>query len=173
MMGSNAMTLANTFGNIPAQSSHLAVGLRRSRPTDGAARAKVETRQFIRVLQGPDRTRACILRTLFFSLQECQKGARRPKDIPRFDVKKVGIHRGWPDGSGYRPRVGQGLGSTSCLIDRDLASAERGRKKVQQDARTSSARRVARTPERVEGNPESNPSERGLCTDLEGLRCHR
>jgi len=126
MMGSNALTHANTYGNMPSQQAILqsvydGFGL----PMDRAG--KVETRQFIRVLQDP--TARAMLRTLFFSLQECQKGARRPKDVPRFDVKKVGII-----GAGL---MGQGIAHVSAkakidvvLLDRDLASAQRGKDKV-------------------------------------------
>jgi 3-hydroxyacyl-CoA dehydrogenase/enoyl-CoA hydratase/3-hydroxybutyryl-CoA epimerase len=145
LMGSNAMTHANTYGNMPSQQAILqsvydGLGL----PMDRAG--KVEIRQFIRVLQDP--TARAMLRTLFFSLQECQKGARRPKDVPRFDVKKVGII-----GAGL---MGQGIAHVSAkakidvvLLDRDLASAARGKDKVAKtlDRRLQKGRT---TPERVE-----------------------
>jgi len=126
MMGSNAMTHANTFGNMPSQEAILqAVYEGLPLPMDRAG--KVETRQFIRVLQDP--TARSMLRTLFFSLQECQKGARRPNDVPRFEVKRVGVL-----GAGL---MGQGIAHVTAkakidvvLIDRDLASAERGKNKV-------------------------------------------
>jgi 3-hydroxyacyl-CoA dehydrogenase/enoyl-CoA hydratase/3-hydroxybutyryl-CoA epimerase len=145
MMGSNAMTHANTFGNMPSQEAILqAVYEGLPLPMDRAG--KVETRQFIRVLRDP--TARSMLRTLFFSLQECQKGARRPKDVPRFDVKKVGII-----GAGL---MGQGIAHVTAkaqidvaLLDRDLASAERGKEKVAKtlDRRLQKGRT---TPERVE-----------------------
>ena len=145
MMGSNAMTHANTFGNMPSQEAILqAVYEGLPLPMDRAG--KVETRQFIRVLQDP--TARSMLRTLFFSLQECQKGARRPKDVPRFDVKKVGII-----GAGL---MGQGIAHVTAkakidvvLLDRDLASAERGKDKVQKtlERRLQKGRT---TPDRIE-----------------------
>jgi 3-hydroxyacyl-CoA dehydrogenase/enoyl-CoA hydratase/3-hydroxybutyryl-CoA epimerase len=145
MMGSNAMTHANTFGNMPSQQAILqAVYEGLPLPMDRAG--KVETRQFIRVLQDP--TARSMLRTLFFSLQRCQKGARRPKDVPRFDVKKVGVV-----GAGL---MGQGIAHVSAkaqidvvLLDRDLASAERGKEKV----KTTLGRRLQKgrtTPDRIE-----------------------
>ena len=145
MMGSNAMTHANTFGNMPSQQAILQSvydGL--LLPMDRAG--KVETRQFIRVLQDP--TARSMLRTLFFSLQECQKGARRPKDVPRFEVKKVGVI-----GAGL---MGQGIAHVTAkakidvvLVDRDLASAERGKDKV---AKTLERRlkKGRTTPDRIE-----------------------
>jgi 3-hydroxyacyl-CoA dehydrogenase/enoyl-CoA hydratase/3-hydroxybutyryl-CoA epimerase len=146
MMGSNAMTHANTYGNMPSQQAILqsvydGLGL----PMDRAG--KVETRQFIRVLQDP--TARAMLRTLFFSLQECQKGARRPKDMPRFDVKKVGIIGAGLMGQGIA-HVSAKVGIDVVLLDRDLASAERGKEQVSKalDRRLKKGRT---TPDRVEG----------------------
>lgn len=162
MMGSNAMTHANTFGNIPAQEAILqsvyeGLGLPMGRA------GKVETRQFIRVLKDP--VARSMLRTLFFSLQECQKGARRPKDVPRFDVKKVGILGAGLMGQGIA-HVSAKVGIDVVLIDRDLASAERGRGKVQKtlERRLQKGRT---TPERVEAIlGRIHPSED--YSDLEG-----
>jgi 3-hydroxyacyl-CoA dehydrogenase/enoyl-CoA hydratase/3-hydroxybutyryl-CoA epimerase len=108
---------------------------------------KVETRQFIRVLQDP--TARSMLRTLFFSLQECQKGARRPKDVPRFDVRKVGIIGAGLMGQGIA-HVSAKVGIDVVLLDRDVASAKRGKEKVAQtlDRRLQKGRT---TPDRVEG----------------------
>ena len=145
LMGSNAMTHAATFGNMPSQQAILqavydGLGL----PMDRAG--KVETRQFIRVLQDP--TARSMLRTLFFSLQECQKGARRPKDVPRFDVKKVGIIGAGLMGQGIA-HVSAKVGIDVVLLDRDAASAERGKEKVAKtlDRRLKKGRT---TPDRVE-----------------------
>ncbi len=145
MMGSNAMTHAVTFGNVPAQKAILqAVYEGLPLPMDRAAR--VETRQFIRVLRDP--TARSMLRTLFFSLQECQKGARRPRGFSRFHVRKVGIIGAGLMGQGIA-RVTAKAGIDVVLIDRDLASAKRGKDKVASDLE----RRLQRgrtTPERVE-----------------------
>ena len=145
LMGSNAMTHANTYGNMPSQQAILqSVYEGLVLPMDRAG--KVETRQFIRVLQDP--TARSMLRTLFFSLQECQKGVRRPKDIPPFRVNKVGIL-----GAGL---MGQGIAHVTAkakidvvLLDRDLASAERGKDKVAKtlDRRLQKGRT---TPDRVQ-----------------------
>lgn len=145
MMGSNAMTHASTFGNMPSQRAILqSVYEGLLLPMDRAG--KVETRQFIRILQDP--TARSMLRTLFFSLQECQKGARRPKGFPRFDVQKVGIIGAGLMGQGIA-QVTAKAGIDVVLIDRDLASAERGKERVA----IALERRLAKgrtTPERVE-----------------------
>jgi len=145
MMGSNAMTHANTYGNMPSQQAILqavydGLGL----PMDRAGKA--ETRQFIRVLQDP--TARSMLRTLFFSLQDCQQGARRPKDVPRFDVKKIGVIGAGLMGQGIA-HVSAKVGIEVVLLDRDLASAERGKGQV---AKTldRSLQKGRTTPDRVE-----------------------
>ncbi|MEM9727510.1 MAG: 3-hydroxyacyl-CoA dehydrogenase NAD-binding domain-containing protein, partial [Myxococcota bacterium] len=162
LMGSNAMTHANTHGNIPAQEAIL------QSVYDGLAlpmsrAGKVETRQFIRVLQDPVAT--SMLRTLFFSLQECQKGTRRPKDVPHFDVKKVGVLGAGLMGQGIA-HVSAKVGVQVVLIDRDLASAERGKAQVEKTL----ARRLKKgrtTPDRVEAIlSRIHPSE--SYGDLEG-----
>ena len=127
MMGTIAMTQANTFGNILAQEAILqAVYEGLAMPMDRAG--KIETRQFIRVLKDP--TALSMLRTLFFSLQECQKGARRPSEYDKVDVKKVGVI-----GAGL---MGQGIANVSAkvgievvLIDRDQKAADRGKARVE------------------------------------------
>lgn len=162
MMGSIAMTHANTFGNMPSQQAILqAVYEGLSLPMDRAGHAEV--RQFIRVLQDP--VALSMLRTLFFSLQECQKGARRPEGIPRFDVKKVGIVGAGLMGQGIA-HVSAKAGIAVVLLDRDAASAERGKATVQQTL----ARRLKKgrtTEEKVERILSLiHPTER--YEDLEG-----
>ena len=149
LMGSNAMTHANTYGNMPSQQAILqAVYEGLVLPMDRAG--KVETRQFIRVLQDP--TARSMLRTLFFSLQECQKGVRRPKEVPHFQVKKVGIL-----GAGL---MGQGIAHVTAkakidvvLLDRDRATAERGKKQVAKtlDRRLQKGRTTADRVEAILG----------------------
>jgi 3-hydroxyacyl-CoA dehydrogenase/enoyl-CoA hydratase/3-hydroxybutyryl-CoA epimerase len=89
-----------------------------------------------------------MLRTLFFSLQECQKGPRRPEGVPRFDVKKVGIVGAGLMGQGIA-HVSAKAGIEAVLIDRDVASAERGKAKLAEalDRRLKKGRT---TQERVE-----------------------
>ncbi len=122
-MGTNAMVHANTYGNFPHSKAILsAIYEGMKLPMDRAG--KVEVRYFLSLLQG--HVARSMLRTLFFGLEAAQKGERRPKDFPRFDVKKVGVL-----GAGL---MGQGIANVSAkagievvLLDRDLAAAQRGK----------------------------------------------
>jgi 3-hydroxyacyl-CoA dehydrogenase/enoyl-CoA hydratase/3-hydroxybutyryl-CoA epimerase len=72
-----------------------------------------------------------MIRSLFISLQELSKGARRPANIAAAAIKKVGIL-----GAGF---MGAGIASVSAqagldvvLIDRDQATAEKGKAGLEQ-----------------------------------------
>ena len=67
-----------------------------------------------------------MIRSLFVSMQELNKGARRPKDVPPPKFKKVGII-----GAGF---MGASIGYVTALagievvlIDRDQESADKGK----------------------------------------------
>jgi 3-hydroxyacyl-CoA dehydrogenase / enoyl-CoA hydratase / 3-hydroxybutyryl-CoA epimerase len=86
---------------------------------------KVESRYFTNVLQTTEAS--MMIRTLFLSLQDLNKGARRPAGIPVSDIKKVGIL----GGGGF---MGAGIGYVTAkagvrvvLLDRDQEAAEKGR----------------------------------------------
>jgi 3-hydroxyacyl-CoA dehydrogenase/enoyl-CoA hydratase/3-hydroxybutyryl-CoA epimerase len=71
-----------------------------------------------------------MIRSLFVSMQDINKGARRPANVPLAQIKKVGIL-----GAGF---MGAGIASVSAqagievvLIDRDQESADKGKAHVQ------------------------------------------
>ena len=123
----NAIYRRETYDNYPAakailQSVHEGLQL----PMDQAL--TVESRYFAHVLRTPE-ARAMI-RTLFVSMQELNKGARRPKDVPPSDIKRLGII-----GAGF---MGQGIASVAAragievvMIDRDEESAKKGRTAIE------------------------------------------
>ncbi len=70
-----------------------------------------------------------MIRSLFVSMQDLNKGARRPANVPQAQIKKVGIL-----GAGF---MGAGIASVSAqagievvLIDRDQESADKGKAHV-------------------------------------------
>jgi 3-hydroxyacyl-CoA dehydrogenase/enoyl-CoA hydratase/3-hydroxybutyryl-CoA epimerase len=123
LMGSVAMVHANTYGNFPHAKAILsAVYEGMKLPVDRAG--KVETRYFLKLIQGP--VARNMLRTLYFGIQNANKGIRRPKDVPPFEVKKVGILGAGLMGAGVA-FVAAKAGLDVVLLDRDQAAADKGK----------------------------------------------
>ncbi len=119
----NAIYRRETYDNYPAARAILQVvyeGLQL--PIDLALR--VESRWFAKILRSPEA--ANMMRTLFVSLQEINKGARRPAAVPASKLKRVGIiGAGFMGASiGY---VTASAGLAVVLIDRDQEAADKGK----------------------------------------------
>jgi 3-hydroxyacyl-CoA dehydrogenase/enoyl-CoA hydratase/3-hydroxybutyryl-CoA epimerase len=118
----NAIYRRETFDNYPAARAIMQCvyeGLQL--PMDAALR--VESRQFAHILQTKEA--AAMIRSLFLSMQELNKGARRPQNVPPTKVKKLAVI-----GAGF---MGASVGFVSArggmevvLIDRDQASGRQG-----------------------------------------------
>jgi 3-hydroxyacyl-CoA dehydrogenase/enoyl-CoA hydratase/3-hydroxybutyryl-CoA epimerase len=123
----NAIYRRETYDNYPAARAIMSCvyeGLQL--PIDAALR--VESRYFTSVLRSKEA--AAMIRSLFLSMQELNKGARRPKDVPATKVKKIAVI-----GAGF---MGASVGYVSAragldvvLIDRDQESADKGKAHAQ------------------------------------------
>jgi 3-hydroxyacyl-CoA dehydrogenase/enoyl-CoA hydratase/3-hydroxybutyryl-CoA epimerase len=132
----NAIYRRETYDNYPAARAILQVvyeGLQL--PMDLALR--LESRWFANILRSPQA--AAMIRSLFVSLQELNKGARRPAQVPPARLETVGVV-----GAGF---MGAGIACVTALaglkvvlIDRDQPSAEKGK----DHARTLMAAQVDR-----------------------------
>ena len=119
----NALYRRETYDNYPAARAIMQVvyeGLQL--PMDQALR--VELRYFAKILRSPEA--AAMIRSLFLSMQELNKGARRPAEVPAKPVKKIGVL-----GAGF---MGAGIAYVSALagievvlIDRDQEAADKGK----------------------------------------------
>jgi 3-hydroxyacyl-CoA dehydrogenase/enoyl-CoA hydratase/3-hydroxybutyryl-CoA epimerase len=119
----NAIYRRETYDHYPAARAILQVvyeGLQL--PFDRAL--TVESRYFAKILRSPEA--AAMIRSLFVSMQDLNKGARRPANAPASSIRKVGIL-----GAGF---MGAGIASVSAqagidvvLIDRDQDSADKGK----------------------------------------------
>ena len=119
----NAMLHAQTQGNYPAQKNIIqAVYEGLIVPMDTAVR--IESKYFLKTLMTPEARN--MVRSLFVSSQELNKGARRPRDIKPTQVKKLGILGAGMMGAGVA-YVSARAGMEVVLIDRDMESAEKGK----------------------------------------------
>jgi 3-hydroxyacyl-CoA dehydrogenase/enoyl-CoA hydratase/3-hydroxybutyryl-CoA epimerase len=119
----NAIYRRETYDNYPAARAILQVvyeGLQV--PFDTALR--IESRWFAKILRSPEA--AAMIRSLFVSMQELNKGARRPANEPPMSLKKIGVV-----GAGF---MGAGIAQVSAaadlqvvMIDRDQETAEKGK----------------------------------------------
>jgi 3-hydroxyacyl-CoA dehydrogenase/enoyl-CoA hydratase/3-hydroxybutyryl-CoA epimerase len=85
---------------------------------------RIESRHFTNLLLHP--TARNMIRSLFLSLQELNKGARRPKDVPPSDCKKLGILGAGMMGAGIA-YVSANAGIEVVLIDQTQDAADKGR----------------------------------------------
>ncbi len=119
----NAIYRRETYDNYPAARAIMSCvyeGLQL--PIDAALR--VESRYFTQVLRSKEA--AAMIRSLFLSMQELNKGARRPPNVPPTTIKKLAVI-----GAGF---MGASVGYVSAragldvvLIDRDQESADKGK----------------------------------------------
>jgi 3-hydroxyacyl-CoA dehydrogenase / enoyl-CoA hydratase / 3-hydroxybutyryl-CoA epimerase len=119
----NAIYRRETYDNYPAARAVLQCvyeGLQL--PIDAALR--VESRYFAKILRSPEA--AAMIRSLFLSMQELNKGARRPVHARKTKLDRVGIIGAGFMGAGIAYVTAQ-AGIEVVLIDRDQATAEKGK----------------------------------------------
>ncbi len=119
----NAIYRRETYDNYPGRARDPAGGLRGAAAFDGPA-LTVESRWFAKILRSPEA--AAMIRSLFVSMQDLNKGARRPADVPASKLKKVGILGAGFMGAGIA-YVSAQAGLDVVLIDRDQESADKGK----------------------------------------------
>jgi 3-hydroxyacyl-CoA dehydrogenase/enoyl-CoA hydratase/3-hydroxybutyryl-CoA epimerase len=119
----NAIYRRETQGNYPAARAILSSvheGLQL--PMDLALR--VESRYFAQILRSTEA--AMMIRTLFMSMGELNKGARRPKDVEPTKLKTIGVVGAGFMGAGIA-YVTANAGMDVILIDRDQEAADKGK----------------------------------------------
>ena len=122
----NAMIRKQTYGNYPAATNLMkAVYEGVQVPMDAALR--IETRYFIKTLMTPQAQ--AMIRSLFLSKQELDKGAVRPAGQPKSDPKKVTVIGAGMMGAGIA-YVQALAGIETILIDRTQEDADKGKAHV-------------------------------------------
>lgn len=123
MMGGTAMTLGKTQGNYPSPVAILSCvyeGLLVN-IDEGLG---IEARYFVKVANSS--VAKNLIRTMFFGLNEVNKGAGRPKGIDKTDVKKLGILGAGMMGAGIA-YVSAMSGIQVALKDVSMEAAEKGK----------------------------------------------
>ncbi|WP_426038816.1 3-hydroxyacyl-CoA dehydrogenase NAD-binding domain-containing protein [Brevundimonas sp. DC300-4] len=124
----NAMIRKQSYGNYPAVINLMkAVYEGIQVPMDAALR--IETRYFIKTLMTPQAQG--MIRSLFLSKQELDKGAVRPAGIPASDAKKVTVIGAGMMGAGIA-YVQALAGIQTILIDRTQEDADKGKAHVEE-----------------------------------------
>ena len=118
-----AILRRETYGNYPAASAILKCAYEGLLvPFDTAL--KIEQRYFTEILRSTEA--AMMIRSLFISLQELNKGARRPAGVAPTKFSKIGVLGAGFMGAGIA-YVTAKAGIPVVLLDRDMASAEKGK----------------------------------------------
>jgi 3-hydroxyacyl-CoA dehydrogenase/enoyl-CoA hydratase/3-hydroxybutyryl-CoA epimerase len=123
----NAIYRRETYDNYPAAKAILQCvfeGLQL--PMDRAL--TVESRYFAKILRSKEAQ--AMIRTLFVSMQELNKGARRPPAVPPTSLRKVAILGAGFMGAGIASVTAQ-AGIDVVLVDRDQESADKGKAHVE------------------------------------------
>lgn len=123
LIAANAETHSRTHGNYPAplvilRCIYEGAGV----PMDLAQR--IEQKHFVTLVRGS--VAQNMIRTLFFAKQSADKLARRPAGIDKSKVCKLGILGAGFMGAGIA-QVSALAGIEAVLLDRDAATAQRGR----------------------------------------------
>ncbi len=119
----NAIYRRETYDNYPAGRAILQVvyeGLQ----LDMDTALRVESRWFTKIVRSPQA--AAMIRSLFVSMQELNKGARRPAGVPAMTLKKIGVVGAGFMGAGIA-QVSATAGLAVVLIDRDQETADKGK----------------------------------------------
>jgi 3-hydroxyacyl-CoA dehydrogenase/enoyl-CoA hydratase/3-hydroxybutyryl-CoA epimerase len=122
----NAIYRRETYDNYPAARAILQ-SVYEGLQLDIDTALRVESRWFAKILRSP--VAAAMMRSLFVSLGELNKGARRPPEVPPTKTRKLGIIGAGFMGAGIAA-VSAAAGIDVVLIDRDQEAADKGKANI-------------------------------------------
>jgi len=119
----NAIYRRETYDNYPAGRAILQV-VYEGLLVDIDTALRIESRWFAKIVRSPQA--AAMIRSLFVSMQELNKGARRPAGVPATSLRKIGVVGAGFMGAGIA-QVSAAAGLPVVLIDRDQETADKGK----------------------------------------------
>ncbi|MCP5296203.1 MAG: enoyl-CoA hydratase/isomerase family protein [Zoogloeaceae bacterium] len=122
-MAGNAMLREKTQGNYPAP-KHILSCVFEGMQTDIDTGLKNETRYFVSLVRSPEAKN--MIRSLFFFMQEANKLAGRPQDVPTQKYTRIGMLGAGMMGAGIAHAAAT-AGLDVVLLDATLEAAERGK----------------------------------------------
>jgi 3-hydroxyacyl-CoA dehydrogenase/enoyl-CoA hydratase/3-hydroxybutyryl-CoA epimerase len=126
-IGANAMLKEKTFGNYPAALNILSA-VYEGCQLDIDTALKVESRYFVACLRSSAARN--MIRTLFLSMNDANKLARRPEGVAKADYRRVGVLGAGLMGAGIA-HVSALAGLDVVLLDTTLDKAEQGKAQSQ------------------------------------------
>ncbi|MBI4989394.1 MAG: enoyl-CoA hydratase/isomerase family protein [Rhodocyclales bacterium] len=122
-MAGNAMLREKTQGNYPAP-KHILSCVFEGMQTDIDTGLAIETRYFVNLVKSPEAKN--MIRSLFFFMQEANKLARRPPDVPQQKYSKIGMLGAGMMGAGIAHAAAT-AGIEVVLLDTSREAAEKGK----------------------------------------------
>jgi len=122
-MAGNAMLREKTQGNYPAP-KHILSCVFEGLQTDIDTGLAIETRYFVSLVRSPEAKN--MIRSLFFFMQDANKLARRPKDVPTQKFTKIGMLGAGMMGAGIA-HAAASAGIEVALLDSTQENAEGGK----------------------------------------------
>ena len=122
-MAGNAMLREKTHDNYPAP-KHILSCVFEGMQTDIDTGLAIETRYFVNLVRSP--VAKNMIRSLFFFMQEANKLARRPKDVPTQKFTRIGMLGAGMMGAGIA-HAAAAAGIEVVLLDATLEGAGKGK----------------------------------------------
>jgi 3-hydroxyacyl-CoA dehydrogenase/enoyl-CoA hydratase/3-hydroxybutyryl-CoA epimerase len=122
-MAGNAMLREKTQGNYPAP-KHILSCVFEGLQTDIDTGLAIETRYFVNLVRSPEAKN--MIRSLFFFMQDANKLARRPQDVPTQKYSKIGMLGAGMMGAGIAHAAAT-AGLQVVLLDSTQENAEKGK----------------------------------------------